>query len=253
MNNTLILLYHDIIRLTKNLHIYDVSLDEFKLQMELLKVLISNGKDNGNAKRSHHLLNGQNVILSFDDGYKIWAQEVLDVLNAFNLKAYFFICIKNINDASILKCHIKTLHKSGMVIGSHSVTHRFMHKLSEKEIHKEMSESKRILEDIIGEKVEYFSVPRGVHNDSVIRIAKEVGYKHVFTSQVGINERFSYELKRIAVKRDVCLGDFKDILDGVYLEQMVIEQKIKDKAKTLLGIERYNQLRRVFVPRAEKK
>lgn len=251
--NTLILLYHDIVHAKKDLHIYDVGLDAFKEQMELLKVLISNERGNGNANRSHRLLNGQDVIVSFDDGYRIWAQEVLAILNGLNLKAYFFICIKNIHDASILKGHIRALHENGMAIGSHSVTHRFMHRLSEKEIFEELHQSKRTLEDIIGQPVECFSVPRGVHNDSVIRIAKEVGYKHVFTSQIGTNECFNYVLKRVAIKRDVNLEGFKNILDGEPLGEMAFEQRLKDRAKEVLGIEFYNRLRRMFIPRAEKK
>jgi len=249
MANTLILLYHDIVKQTKNLHIYDVSLNAFKEQMELLKVLVS---DENKEMQSYRLINGHNCALTFDDGYRVWAQEVLEILKASKLKAYFFICIKNINDASILKQHIKTLHENGMIIGSHSVTHRFMHQLTEKEIYDELEQSKKALEDIIGQKVLYFSVPRGVCNESVLQIAKEVGYKHVFTSQIGSNETLDYALQRIAIKRDTRTEDFKAILDGTSLDRMVLEQNLKDKAKKVLGIDLYNRLRRIFIPRAEK-
>ncbi len=238
MKKALILTYHDIVGSDKDLYLYDVNFRIFRKQMECLC-------------RRQRGLDNTNVMLTFDDGYGSWANEVLNALKKFGLKAYFFICIENLKKGIITKEDILRLKNNAMIIGSHSLTHRFLHRLPEADIFCELNESKKILEDIIQEKVEYFSIPRGVSTKMIIDTAKRAGYIHVFTSEIGINHGLSFSLKRVPLRRNTTLGDFENILNGKALRVMFCKQKLKDSAKRIFGIYNYNRLRKMLVPRAE--
>jgi len=159
--------------------------------------------------------------------------------------------IKNLKEGEITKKDIIKLKNNGMVIGSHSMTHCFLNTLSKKDVFYELNESKKILEDIIQDEIRYFSIPRGLYTKEVIETAKRAGYKNLFTSEIGINYNQDFLLKRIPIKRNTKLSDFKDILNGKNVERMAFNQKLKDKAKVLLGIDNYNRLRKALVPRVE--
>lgn len=231
---SLALMYHDIKRPGASLDLYDVSLDHFKSQMELLCL--------------NKPLPGSEVMLTFDDGYRSWAGEVLQVLNSFELKACFFVCLKFLKESKISKDDIRTLKSQGMIIGSHGVTHHFLHCMKEEDIFHELTESKKALEDITGGKINYFSVPRGVYNQKVLRIAREAGYEKVFTSDIGINEGENYTLKRVALKRDTTLQGFQDILSRKNFKRMAFKQALKDGAKKMIGIDFYNKIRNFLIP-----
>ena len=258
MENTLILLYHNIVHFKKMLDLYDVNFQKFKSHMELLRLLpslsvmtLDTSRYTEKTRDTRYAQRNTNVVLTFDDGYCSWPRAVLNLLKNFNFRAHFFICIKNLKEGEITKKDIIKLKNNGMVIGSHSMTHCFLNTLSKKDVFYELNESKKILEDIIQDEVKYFSIPRGIYTKEVIEIAKRAGYKNLFTSEIGINYNQDFLLKRIPIKRNTKLSDFKDILNGKNVERMAFNQKLKDKAKVLLGIDNYNRLRKALVPRVE--
>ncbi len=229
----LVLMYHDVKLPGTPLDLYDVALEHFKSQMEFL--------------RNNPLL-GSEVMLTFDDGYRSWAGEVLQVLNSFDLKACFFVCLNFLKESKISKDDILCLKQQGMIIGSHGVTHNFLHCMKDKDIFYELTESKKTLEDITGEEIKYFSVPRGLYNQKVLRIAQEAGYEKVFTSDIGTNQGGNYTLKRVALKRDTTLQDFQDFLSRKNFKRMAFKQALKDGAKKMIGIKFYNKIRNVLIP-----
>jgi len=233
---TLVLMYHNVVNSDKDLHLYDVSLKSFKKQIECLR-------------NTHDAI--RDIILTFDDGYSFWANEALDIIKRNGLKAYFFVCLEFLKNGSITREDIIKLKKNGMIIGSHGMRHRFLHKLSEGEVLYELNESRNILEDIIQGEIEYFSVPRGVHNKKILKIAQDAGYKKIFISEAGLNTEDSFIMKRIPIRRDTSLVDFKNIVEGKGIRKQVFNQKMKDLGKRILGIENYNRIRKVLVPRAE--
>jgi len=258
---TLVLIYHNVVESNNDLHLYDVSLDDFRKQIVLLKSPSHHITTSPSHKdtQSHVLFTTPytqhptplSIVLTFDDGYKSWANNVLDILNEAGLKAYFFICIEFIKNGSISEEDIVKLKDNGMIIGSHGMKHRFLHRLSTRELFYELGESKKLLEGIIHDRIKYFSVPRGMHNRHVLRIAKDLGYERIFTSEIGINKNDDFVLKRIPIKRNTSLDDFKNIIDGVNINKLSFQQKIKDRAKRMLGIGLYNALRRSLIFKVE--
>jgi peptidoglycan/xylan/chitin deacetylase (PgdA/CDA1 family) len=76
------------------------------------------------------------------------------------------------------KKEIVTIYKMGFEIGSHTVNHLDLTRLSDEHIKKELKESKEELEALINDKVVSLSIPYGLWNIRVLKIAKEVGYKY---------------------------------------------------------------------------
>ena len=97
---------------------------------------------------------------------------------------------------------IKNLSEQNLFeIGGHTKTHPAMSSLSVEKQKEEMLENKIYLEQIIGEKVRYFSYPYGDYNEETINIASELGFDAAFTTQdmpVGYCKR-AHQLGRYCV------------------------------------------------------
>jgi peptidoglycan/xylan/chitin deacetylase (PgdA/CDA1 family) len=102
---------------------------------------------------------------------------------------------------------IKELATMKMEIGSHTHSHAYLDELNHHEIFIELSKSKDILEQIIGQRVHYLSCPGGRFRRSLARIAEECGYDAICTSIPGLNLKVSHEpvpfLERYIIKNDM--------------------------------------------------
>jgi len=89
--------------------------------------------------------------------------------------------------------NIKELHRSGMEVGSHSLTHPILSCQSEKEALNEIVTSKLILEELISEEIRYFAYPNGKLNqdysDAHAKMVESAGYKAGLSTNWGtLNE-----------------------------------------------------------------
>lgn len=72
---------------------------------------------------------------------------------------------------------------SGQVlIGSHTATHPMLTQMVEAEARCELEGSRKILEDVLNDKLTQFSFPYGDFNDALIKWCREAGYERVFTT-----------------------------------------------------------------------
>lgn len=70
------------------------------------------------------------------------------------------------------------LHRSGATIASHSWAHRDLTQLDHDECVSDLSDSRELLEDLLGERVPYLAYPRGRHNAVVRSAAAAAGYDY---------------------------------------------------------------------------
>lgn len=100
-----------------------------------------------------------------------------------------------------------------VVIGSHTMTHPILTRSKLQDAEYEISESKRIIEEKLNEKIIHFSYPNGCKSDFNDEIKKIVSsnYATGVTTITGINKPSCdmYELKRIYVGSDMNIIDFK--------------------------------------------
>jgi len=191
------------------------------------------------------------VMFTFDDGYEGNYRLVFPALKKYNMKGVFFISTDLVGKDNMLSWeNLKGMSKEGMDIQSHTVTHRPLVKLSDKEIKKELYLSRIILEDNLNKNVEFLSLPHGLYNKKVLESAKETGYKAIFCSYPGYTTQFCPDLpvSRIQIKGSYSLGYFGKIIDkaggiGYYLKT---QQAVKTTVKFFMGLENYRSVYRMF-------
>ena len=92
-----------------------------------------------------------------------------------------------VNKMSLTVTQIKELSDSGLCcIGSHTVTHPRLDKLTPEEQRDEISTSKHKLEAVVGKQVEHFAFPYGCYNTATVPILAECGYKTAVRAYGGI-------------------------------------------------------------------
>jgi peptidoglycan/xylan/chitin deacetylase (PgdA/CDA1 family) len=89
------------------------------------------------------------VILNFDDGRLSQYTNAIPILEKYGFKATFYVVCNYIGkkDGYMDWNEIKTLQKEGHDIGSHSMNHVRLEKLSKKNVEYEVGQSKRCLQD----------------------------------------------------------------------------------------------------------
>jgi peptidoglycan/xylan/chitin deacetylase (PgdA/CDA1 family) len=151
-------------------------------------------------------------VVTFDDGYASVAERALPALQRHNVRAIVFLVAGKLggrNDWDIAKgdvaeslmdaAQIKTWLAAGHQIGSHSLTHPNLRKISSAAAREEIAASRKLLEDVFGVAVEHFCYPYGAGNEEIRDLVGEAGYQTACTVKFGLNVAGAspFELKRI--------------------------------------------------------
>lgn len=115
------------------------------------------------------------VTTSWDDGHPLDLR-LADLLCEYGLSGTFYVPLKYKGYDVINSKDIKRMRKIGMEIGSHTLTHPVLTKLPQQLVFKELIESKKLLEDILGEPVSSFCYTKGRFNRKVASQVIEAGY-----------------------------------------------------------------------------
>jgi peptidoglycan/xylan/chitin deacetylase (PgdA/CDA1 family) len=198
MSRVIVLMYHALYSSIDELHAmrdeeqpYAVSVTTFERHMD---TLINAGIPILSAKQfstEEVQCSGTNVLLTFDDGHRSFHEHAFPALSNRSLSAIFFVTtdfIHSRND-SCSWAQLAEMTKQGMCVQSHGQTHRFLSDLSPELVHKELSVSKKQIEDRIGETVSMVSFPGGRFNKRDLEIGQSLDYRLFFTSRIGANVR----------------------------------------------------------------
>jgi peptidoglycan/xylan/chitin deacetylase (PgdA/CDA1 family) len=99
--------------------------------------------------------------------------------------------------------------EQGVAVESHTVTHRKLEWLDEQAIRSELVESKRLLEQKLGNPVTAICYPAGSFNDTVVAAAPEAGYQAGFTTKPGLGSFALPGDERFRLRRVSMYGDSK--------------------------------------------
>ncbi len=227
-----VLMYHNIADQPNN--IYSISPSVFREHLELI---------GDYADR---------VILTFDDGYQGIYENAINFLLRKKIETIVFVVAGQIAgqvDGSPImdRKELLELRKAGITIGSHGVSHKPIDSLVLLEL--ELTRSKEILEDILSEPIELFSAPNGILPKELSQQYSEelflnLGYKKVFTSEIGIYDG-GFFVPRIVVRKTDTLKTIEKILqfDLSYIKYRKWQSKCISVFKRLIGTNTYEKLK----------
>jgi hypothetical protein len=110
----------------------------------------------------------------------------------------------------------------------------------------ELSESKRVIEERLGQEVRHLSLPHGSKNRMTWPIAKEIGYKSICTSDVGFQTPENNEpwIKRISIGDRISEKKFKLIIQrkNRAIWGMIFTKGLNNMLRGMIGINNYRKL-----------
>ncbi|HEV2487010.1 MAG TPA: polysaccharide deacetylase family protein [Terracidiphilus sp.] len=113
------------------------------------------------------------LALTFDDGPNPkWTPRLLDVLAGHNVKATFFMLGSRAQAEPGL---VRRIAAEGHMIGNHSWSHPNLAVTAAVRVREELARTSDVLEQITGERVQYFRPPFGARRPVVFRIARSLG------------------------------------------------------------------------------
>jgi peptidoglycan/xylan/chitin deacetylase (PgdA/CDA1 family) len=212
-----ILLYHSITDDSVVDSRYEVSIDNFKKQMEQLRywgystISVKELVDHINKG---HTLPPRPVVITFDDGYLDVYSNAFPIMEKYGYTGTVYVVANRLRaDGFLQEGELETLLNHGWEIGSHGMTHTELtqnHDL----VRQEILQSRLDLEEALGNKVFSFAYPFG----SVDWYISHKVYDYGYSAAVGVGKIMQhsfgtvYNLSRREVQGDADLEAFADLL-----------------------------------------
>jgi peptidoglycan/xylan/chitin deacetylase (PgdA/CDA1 family) len=143
---------------------------------------------------------GPRIALTFDDGFRNVFENALAPLADYKKTAIQFLVpdfIGKFNEWDLRDgeaaeplmdaTQIREWLRAGHAIGSHSLTHARLTRLTLRDAREEIFASKKKLEDLFGIPIEHFCYPYGDWNEALRDLVVEAGYRTACTTEFGIN------------------------------------------------------------------
>ncbi len=170
-------------------------------------------------------LSSKTVLITFDDGYRSNYLNAYPILKEFAFPATIFLTtgVIETNKANprykklrpfldmLSQEEIREMAENGIEFGAHTVNHLCLTQINIEEAKREIEESKKVVSEFTGLRVSMFSYPYGEYNEDIKKLLEEAGFTCAFTVEPGMNREGTdlLELKRIAIKGNNSLSDFK--------------------------------------------
>jgi peptidoglycan/xylan/chitin deacetylase (PgdA/CDA1 family) len=208
-----ILNYHAILKLEDDPNRSATSPDQFDAHMLALKRRNMRGVSIRELLRARSTGNTKGLIgLTFDDGYEDFLHSALPILEKYGFSATLFmvagmLCGENhwehyYEPRPRIKllggADLREIWERGVEIGSHSMMHPKLPGLNAVSLENEVSGSRQVLGEILGEPVEGFCYPYGELDDASIQAVRRARYSYACAVNVRV-ERSIYDLPRIPI------------------------------------------------------
>lgn len=153
----------------------------------------------------------KSIVISFDDGYRSTYETAFPLLLDFGFKA----CLNVITGDSVRRTYLpsfeghdmlswaelREMQQAGFSIGSHTMTHPDLTRLSDAGAAAELFGSKQLLEDRLGVSIDSCAYPYGRHDERIRSITGEY-YRCAFSDSLGLT---GLKSNRLGLERvDMC-------------------------------------------------
>jgi len=145
--------------------------------------------------RAPSALPARPVVITFDDGYRCLHEHALSALVEHGFTATIFVVAGGVGRANYWEVtageveepmlgweEIGEMQRAGLAFGSHTLNHPHLTALPTAEAKREITDSKKLLEDTLGEPCRSFAYPYGDWNRAVRELVAEAGYEAACTT-----------------------------------------------------------------------
>ncbi len=136
-----------------------------------------------------------NIAVTFDDAFRSVREHALPALEQHRVPATIFVPTgwlgrspgwrmetSGDHEEIVMSAEeIAALPRDLITIGSHTVDHPFLTKLSDAAVQAQLVQSRATLESLMGGVIDTLAFPYGNHDDRVVEAAGKAGYRHVYT------------------------------------------------------------------------
>jgi peptidoglycan/xylan/chitin deacetylase (PgdA/CDA1 family) len=169
------------------------------------------------------------VVITFDDAFLDFYTAALPTLKRYGFAATLYVPTAYVGGTSRWMEHegegsrsllsweqLREIRESGIECGAHSHSHPQLDLLPLAKVKKEVTQSKYILEEHLGEEILTFAYPYGYHTSAVKQLVSEAGY----TSACAVKNALStqktdpFALARVLVGPETDIDAFAALLAG---------------------------------------
>jgi hypothetical protein len=157
------------------------------------------------------------AVISFDDGFACTVNRALPILRAAGVSATVFIDTARIDGPELSREQVRALSAGGVEIGSHTVNHVDVRRLSDVALMEELVESRRMLSEMIDGPVNGFAYPFGRFDDRAEKLVRQAGYGYACTCmqhRTNHADTDVYRLSRVEVNLGDTLPRFQKKIEG---------------------------------------
>jgi peptidoglycan/xylan/chitin deacetylase (PgdA/CDA1 family) len=165
------------------------------------------------------------LIVTFDDGYQCFATTAWPALRARRMHAAMYLVTSQIGgtnawDANEVQeplldaSQILALQADGVEFGSHSHTHVALAKVSSAKALEELTQSRAVLEQLLGKPVTSLSYPFSNQSRDVRALARRAGYRVCVRGKGRMNRRSTdiHALRRIKFDYRMSMDEVRGVL-----------------------------------------
>lgn len=151
------------------------------------------------------------VVITFDDGYADLYTTAYPILAAHGFKAVAYIVSGFVGQALyVTPAQVVQMDQNGIEIASHTVNHADLTRASSANAMRELVQSKRYLEDLVGHAVLDFAYPSGKFTAQTVALVQQAGYDTAVTTMFSVDHSLAdrYVWTRVRVGGGESLAEF---------------------------------------------
>lgn len=191
---------------------WSVSLQRFRAQLSILKKAGWQTPTMQELVRNPARYPSRTAVITFDDGY-VDNLAAYDELQRNEQHATWFIVSGSAGAPPawpgdgrpagrlLNGDELRQMQAAGMEIGSHTVSHRQLPELNDADLRCELTDSRHMLEDVLGQKVDSFAYPYGAWDERCADAVEQAGYLAACTTRTGwaLRDGDPFRIRRLTI------------------------------------------------------
>lgn len=210
-----VLMYHKIARPPARVRLKGLYVRPERFALQLAEMHQAGFRTCRPGPARHGDKSSRRISLTFDDGFRNVLEHALEPLAAHQFTATQFLVANfigrwnqweiregEVHEPLMDEAQVRDWIGAGHRIGSHSLSHPYLTRLSRRDAREEIVMSKKKLEDTFGVPIDDFCYPYGNWNETVRDLVIEAGYHTACTADFGVNpaEVSPFSLHRIIAR-----------------------------------------------------